>query len=287
MRRPTCARRGGRRSFGVQGRVCAVRCIAVALCDVALLCLVGLCVRGAFASRAGGSQSVQIEEDSRGCAGAWTAAAFEKVPGPRHRVPSVRRSDMQGKGGCSAPMVWPLRTAGGREAARVLVPARIPRPDWKPGHRGIDVLVGAGGFVVAPDTAVVRFAGSVGGKDVVSLTVGTSGSPSDRHRGTLVVSFEPAKTDLAVGDRVPRGARVASLEGASGHCAPGVAHVGVRRSGMYVDPAVALRPSRIVLKPPDGRPPLSVRRGSGAGPGTVGFGAWRAGCHSPASAAVT
>ncbi|GAA5030073.1 peptidoglycan DD-metalloendopeptidase family protein [Microbacterium fluvii] len=114
-----------------------------------------------------------------------------------------------------------------------------PAHAYAPGHRGIDLRVGAGEPVHAPAAGVVAFAGQVAGRPVVTID----------HGGGLVTTLEPVRTDLAVGAAVAQGA-VVGLLAEGGHAAAGDLHFGVRRDGAYINPRLLLGGvARAVLLP--------------------------------------
>ncbi|WP_193312299.1 M23 family metallopeptidase [Bifidobacterium leontopitheci] len=143
---------------------------------------------------------------------------------------------------CGGGWVWPL--------GRPQVAAAYDPPDkpWLAGHRGVDLKAAEGDVIRAPSDGVVRFSGSVGGKAVVSI-----------DHGGLVSSFEPARTDLAVGEHVRRGESFARIEGTSDHCDGACLHWGVKRGGAatgadsprasYLDPQSRIGGHRMGLKP--------------------------------------
>ena len=63
-----------------------------------------------------------------------------------------------------------------------------PAKRWLSGHRGIDITAQAGTVIVAPQAGIIRFAGKVTEKDVVSM----------RHSNGVISTFEPATTTAAV-----------------------------------------------------------------------------------------
>ena len=91
----------------------------------------------------------------------------------------------------------------------------------------------------APDDAVVRFAGIVVDRPVLTLD----------HGGGVLSSYEPVASELPVGAGRPRrGARHGRVPG--GHCADACLHVGVRVHGEYVSPLLFFdRVPRAVLLP--------------------------------------
>lgn len=126
----------------------------------------------------------------------------------------------------------------------VVRPFVAPEHAWSPGHRGIDIGTAVGAPVLAPDDGVVRFAGTVVDRPVLSIT----------HSDGLVSSFEPVTTELTAGDAVSRGDVVGLV--VAGH-SPDVdaVHLGARRDGEYVSPLLLLgggRPSVLLPTRPVG-----------------------------------
>lgn len=140
--------------------------------------------------------------------------------------------------GC-APWKWPIETSDGTERRQLQRPAEIPERKWQPGHRGVDLSVGPGDRLVSPTDAIVKFAGKVAGKDVVSLQTASY----------AIVSFEPARTDVPVGGQLQRGGTLGTAEGVSDHCGDHCVHVGVRIGTHYADPLLFLIGRSIRLKP--------------------------------------
>jgi murein DD-endopeptidase MepM/ murein hydrolase activator NlpD len=120
-----------------------------------------------------------------------------------------------------------------------------PPTRYAAGHRGIDLSVTPGTPVAAPAEAVVRFAGVVVDRPVVTLD----------HGGGVLSSYEPVVSALPVGSAVARGAVIGTVA-AGGHCADMCLHLGVRVDGEYVSPLRFLaRVPRAILLPlgPSGR----------------------------------
>ena len=115
---------------------------------------------------------------------------------------------------------------------RVLQTARIPRWDWLPGHRGIDLAVTPGQAVRSPGAGTVTFVGHVVDRPVITVT----------HPHGLISSLEPVESTLRVGARVQTGDVIGAVGSTSAHCGtePCV-HWGVRDTGGYVDPLDVLR----------------------------------------------
>lgn len=134
---------------------------------------------------------------------------------------------------------WPLRpppaVARGFDA---------PSPDWKPGHRGVDLPGSPGQRVYAAGAATVVFAGLLAGRPVVSLA----------HPGGLRTSYEPVRATVRPG-------QVVTSETVIGELVPG--HPGCRAAAClhwgamwgpasgahYVDPLGLLKSTPIRLKP--------------------------------------
>lgn len=111
-----------------------------------------------------------------------------------------------------------------------------PASDYAEGHRGIDIGAIRGRDVRAPADGVVWFAGTVAGKDVLSI---------DTVDGSIV-SMEPVEASVVRGDVVRRGDPVGVVSGQ--HDGMNSIHLGVRVDGAYVDPLTMLgNPPRIVV----------------------------------------
>lgn len=143
---------------------------------------------------------------------------------------SATASPAGATGAGDARWTWPVKPA-------VLVRGyEAPASRYAAGHRGIDLAADVGAEVVAPDDGVVRFAGWVVDRPLMSVD----------HGGGIVSSFEPVTADVAEGQRVSRGQRIGVV--ASGaHCsATGRAtssacvHIGARLHGEYFSPLVML-----------------------------------------------
>lgn len=123
----------------------------------------------------------------------------------------------------SAPgLVMTMPCADGR----VLRLASIPQPNWKPGHRGIDVACEEGEEVLAPASGTVTFAGVVVNRPLVVID----------HGGGIVSALEPVEPGVAVGDRVRKGDVIGTEWNRGDHCAIACVHWSVRVDGAYVNP---------------------------------------------------
>ena len=135
---------------------------------------------------------------------------------------------------CRAVLAWPVA-----EPVEVLRGFDGPAQPWLPGHRGVDLKASAYESLLAPGDGTISFAGTVAGKQVVSI----------RCRN-LTLTFEPAVTDRSVGAQVKRGEPFATVGEESDHCDGPCVHWGVRRGKQaYLDPQDLVMPWRIALKP--------------------------------------
>lgn len=156
----------------------------------------------------------------------WVMAVVAMAFGPWPGAGSVSESR-------SGSWLWPV-------PSHIPVAAYAAPPTrYAAGHRGIDLAVTPGQPVAAPADGVVRFAGVVVDRPVVTLD----------HGGGVLSSFEPVVAGLPVGSTVARGA-VFGTTADGGHCADGCLHVGVRIDGEYVSPLrFFARVPRAVLLP--------------------------------------
>lgn len=130
------------------------------------------------------------------------------------------------------PWAWPVAP---HEVVRAF---DAPETPYGPGHRGIDIAAPAGSAVLAPQDGVVRFAGPVAGRPVLSI----------EHADGLVSSFEPVEPLVAAGHVVERGEQIGVL--LPGHVDQTTRlHLGARLHGAYVDPLGLLGVERPVLLP--------------------------------------
>ncbi len=137
---------------------------------------------------------------------------------------------------------WPLRPP-----PAVLRGFDAPSPNWRPGHRGVDLAGRPGQPVYAAGSATVVFAGLLAGRPVVSLA----------HPGGLRTSYEPVRSHVRVGQQVTAQTVIGELvAGHSGCRAAACLHWGAMwgpASGAdYVDPLGLLKSTAVRLKPLDG-----------------------------------
>jgi murein DD-endopeptidase MepM/ murein hydrolase activator NlpD len=108
--------------------------------------------------------------------------------------------------------------------APVADPFRPPPCRWCPGNRGLEYATDAGVGVRSVASGRVVFAGRVAGTGYVTVEVADPDGD-----GVVRVTYGGVTTTLGAGDPVLAGTRIATTEGRL--------HLGVRREGVYVDPA--------------------------------------------------
>lgn len=118
------------------------------------------------------------------------------------------------------PWRWPVDAA--REVAE---PFLAPSHDYGPGHRGVDIVTGAGAIVRAPADGIVAFRGVVVDRPLLTID----------HGGGIVSTFEPVASDLAPGAVVTAGDEIGTVA-TGGHSTAGRLHIGVRLNGSYINP---------------------------------------------------
>ena len=119
-----------------------------------------------------------------------------------------------------------------------------PSPNWNSGHRGVDLAGSPGQPVYAAGAATVVYAGTLAGRELVSLA----------HPGGLRTSYEPVRTALRAGQSVTAGTAIGEL--LAGHpscpvraCLHWGAMWGPAARADYVDPLGLLASTPIRLKP--------------------------------------
>ena len=139
----------------------------------------------------------------------------------------------------TARLSWPLRPA-----PAVTRGFDAPQPNWRPGHRGVDLGGGDGQTVYAAGEGVVVFAAVLAGRPLVSV----------QHPGGLRTSYEPVEAAVRPGQHVSAGTALGTLR--AGHpgcpvsaCLHGGALWGPAARADYVDPLGLLTGTPIVLKP--------------------------------------
>jgi murein DD-endopeptidase MepM/ murein hydrolase activator NlpD len=95
-----------------------------------------------------------------------------------------------------------------------------PSGDYSAGHRGADFAAAEGETVLAVASGIVRFAGQVAGRGVVSITLDDG----------YVAEVEPVCALVATGERVSAGQQIATAcASASVHCPRACLHLSARR----------------------------------------------------------
>jgi murein DD-endopeptidase MepM/ murein hydrolase activator NlpD len=139
-------------------------------------------------------------------------------------------------------------------------PFLAPQGPYSPGHRGVDLAAEPGSTVRAPARGVVRIAGRVAGKAVVSV----------EHPHVILgrtgwrTTYEGVLAEVDIGDYVRVGDPLGVVAGAHSH-ARGI-HWGLKNGRVYADPLLLLR-RPIVLKPL-GRPLTGPPQWSGVRAGS-------------------
>ncbi|GGY35460.1 hypothetical protein GCM10010363_15380 [Streptomyces omiyaensis] len=134
-------------------------------------------------------------------------------------------------------LCWPL----GPPVPEITRSWRPPAGPYAPGHRGIDLAAPEGATVRAPADGTVTFAGPVGGRGTLTLTLPRTGTPP------LRTTFTPVTPLARAGDRVRAGDPLAHVAPGT-HCPRSCLHWGLRRGDRYLDPLTLLRrgPSRLL-----------------------------------------
>ena len=118
---------------------------------------------------------------------------------------------------------WPIHPP------TIVSPWVAPAHEYGPGHRGVDLGATVGSEVHSPAPGTVAFAGSVAGRDVVTID----------HGDGLVTTLEPVEALVTVGALVAGGEVIGTVD-VGGHTPEGAVHFGVRRDGAYINPMVLL-----------------------------------------------
>ena len=117
--------------------------------------------------------------------------------------------------------VWPLDPQP--EVVHGFDPPSTP---WGSGHRGVDLLGNPGQQVRAALAGQVTFAGTLAGRGVVVVS-----------HGTTRTTYEPVSASVEVGDGVPTGGEIGTLQAGLSHCFPQTClHWGLIVGETYLDP---------------------------------------------------
>lgn len=139
-----------------------------------------------------------------------------------------------------ARLQWPLRPG----VPIVTRAFDAPAPDWRRGHRGVDLIGSPGQPTYSAAAGTVVFAGLLAGRPVVSV----------EHPGGLRTSYEPVQAVVRAGQSVTASTALGSLTaGHSGCPAPACLHWGAMwgpaARADYLDPLGLLESSPVRLKP--------------------------------------
>ncbi|MEV6159222.1 M23 family metallopeptidase [Nonomuraea sp. NPDC052129] len=129
---------------------------------------------------------------------------------------------------------WPLD--GHPRVLRQFAP---PPEPWLSGHRGIDLGAPPSTPVVAAGPGIVRFAGPLAGRGVVTI----------EHTDGLRTTYLPVNASVRRHQRVTPGTRLGVIERPTGHCRESCLHWGLLRGSHYLDPLLLLGRAHIRLLP--------------------------------------
>ncbi|MFJ8669169.1 murein hydrolase activator EnvC family protein [Streptomyces sp. NPDC093600] len=138
-------------------------------------------------------------------------------------------------------LVWPV----GPPPPEILRGWDPPAGPYAAGHRGLDLAAPPGTPVHATASGTVTFAGPVGGRGVLTVTLPGTGTPP------LRTTYSPVTPLVAEGTTVTSGqpvATVAAPDDDSPHCPESCLHWGLLRGDTYLNPLLLLRtgPSRLL-----------------------------------------
>jgi murein DD-endopeptidase MepM/ murein hydrolase activator NlpD len=114
----------------------------------------------------------------------------------------------------------------------------MPAFPWLPGHRGVDLALGAFEPVLAAAAGTVTFAAPIAGQGVVVVS-----------HGALRSTYQPVEAAVEPGDHVGAGHVLGWLEPATAHCGRTCLHWGVLRGETYLDPMSFVQRAPPVLLP--------------------------------------
>jgi hypothetical protein len=119
-------------------------------------------------------------------------------------------------------------------------PFAPPIHRWQPGNRGVDLAAYAGEPVYATAAGVVRYAGMLAGRGVISIS-----------HDTVRTTYEPVDPVVGTGERVFAGQLIGRVSTAADDCGPpgSCLHWGAIRDGTYIDPMSLLGAPTIRLLP--------------------------------------
>jgi murein DD-endopeptidase MepM/ murein hydrolase activator NlpD len=130
--------------------------------------------------------------------------------------------------------VWPLQPR-----PEVVAAFDPPTTPYGPGHRGVDLLGHVGQRVRAALGGTITYAGPLFGRGVVVVS-----------HGDTRTTYEPVAATVSVGQRVPEGGVIGTLEAVASHCAPRTClHWGWLRGDTYLDPLLLVGAGPVRLLP--------------------------------------
>lgn len=134
-------------------------------------------------------------------------------------------------------LLWPV----GPPLPEILRGWQPPPGPYAAGHRGVDLAAPPGTPVLAPLAGTVTFAGPVGGRGVLTLTLPRSGTPP------LRTTFTPVTPLVEAGTRVAAGTPIARVAPGT-HCPESCLHWGLLRGDRYLNPLLLVprAPSRLL-----------------------------------------
>ncbi|GHJ94440.1 hypothetical protein SNE510_39590 [Streptomyces sp. NE5-10] len=138
-------------------------------------------------------------------------------------------------------LLWPV----GPPPPEILRGWRPPPGPYAAGHRGVDLAAPPGTPVLAPADGTVTFAGPVGGRGVVTLTLTGTGTPP------LRTTFAPVTPLTPRGAHVSAGTPIATLAPGT-HCPTSCLHWGLLRGEHYLNPLLLTPRPHSRLLPVDG-----------------------------------
>ena len=144
---------------------------------------------------------------------------------------------VEARGAPVAPVpvgVWPLQPPP--VVVRGFDPPDVP---FGAGHRGVDLLGTPGQQVDSALSGRVTFAGRLAGRGIVVV-----------DHGDTRTTYQPVSASVHVGDLVPRGRPLGTLELSGSHCFPRAClHWGWIRADTYLDPLLLVGAGPIRLLP--------------------------------------
>lgn len=140
-----------------------------------------------------------------------------------------------------SPAVAPLPGA-------IVRPFDAPQPDWRPGHRGVDVAGLPGDPVRAAAAGTVTVASVIAGVPTVVV-----------QHGSVRTTYGPVQPSVTVGQHVSAGEEIGSLDaGHPGCSAAACLHWGLKEGDRYLNPLSLLAPIKVRLVA--SAPPISSER---------------------------